>query len=328
MEELLRALRFKQRRMRRAVGEHQTVHAELAVVRLVAEVAAVGLPGLPVFIVARQALVDPVPDEAALQARKLTKRLPVFCKAAEAVAHGVRILAQDQRPVFARQADPLFQRPFRHGGEGLIFIDARVHRAENIGRRAVGAAAFILHGARRIGAFHPAIERVVRAAVPRLVAQRPDNNAAVVAVALHHARDAFAKGGKPARVVCQAAHRLHAVGFDIGFVDHVEAIAVAQSIPERMVRVVRTAHRVEVMLLHQFNVAPHRRFIHHLASLRVMFVAIHAAYQQRLAVQAEQAVFDSDAAKADIVRLDLNGFALRVEQRQRGAVERRRFGAP
>jgi len=82
------------------------------------------------------------------------------------------------------------------------------------------------------------------------------------------------------------------------------------------------------MLLHQFNVAPHRRFIHHLASLRVMFVAIHAAYQQRLAVQAEQAVFDSDAAKADIVRLDLNGFALRVEQRQRGAVERRRFCAP
>ncbi len=326
--ELLRALRFKQRRMRRAISKHQAVHAKLSVVGFVAEITAVGLPGLPVFVIARQALIDPVPDEAALQAWKLVKRLPVFCKAAQAVTHSVRVFAQDQRPVFARQADPLLQRPFRYSREGLIFIDAGIHRTKNIGRRTVSAPAFILHGASRIGAFHPAIERIVRAAVSRLIAQRPDDNAAVIAIALHHTRHALAKGGEPARIVRQTAHWLHAVGFNIGFIDHIKAVAVAQAIPEGMVRIVRAAHRVKVMLLHQFDVAPHQRLIHNLAFLWMMLVAVYAAYQQRLPVQAEQTIFDGDAAEADIIRLDLHHLALRIEQRQRGAIEGRDFGAP
>ncbi len=108
LEKLLRMLRLIQRRMRSAIGEDQAIHTELAVVWRVAEVTAVGLPRLALFIIARQALIDPIPDKAALQTGMLTKRLPVFGIAAEAVAHSVSVLAQDQRTIFTRQADPFF----------------------------------------------------------------------------------------------------------------------------------------------------------------------------------------------------------------------------
>ncbi|MNT09689.1 hypothetical protein D3C72_1444820 [compost metagenome] len=178
--------------MWRAIGEHQTVKAELPIVRRVAEVAAVGPVFISVVIAAGECLIDPVPDEATLQARILAEGLPITVKTAEAVAHRVSVFAQDQRPLFIRQADPLLDRPLGHGRERLILIHPGVHRADNVGRGAIGAAAFILHRASRVLAFHPAIKRVVVAAVAGFVAQRPDNNAGVVAIPLHHARHALA----------------------------------------------------------------------------------------------------------------------------------------
>ena len=108
LEKLLCVLRLKQRRMRRAVGKHQPVHTELAIVRRVAKVAAVRGPGVAFVIVFNQRLIDPVPDEAALQARVLAERLPVFGESAEAVTHRVGIFAEDQRALFAGQRQPFF----------------------------------------------------------------------------------------------------------------------------------------------------------------------------------------------------------------------------
>ncbi|MNL66294.1 hypothetical protein D3C87_1907350 [compost metagenome] len=76
------------------------------------------------------------------------------------------------------------------------------------------------------------------AAVAGLVAQRPDDDAGMVAIALYHARNTLAHSRQPERIVGKPVHRLHAVGFNIGFVDHVQPIAVAQSVPKRVVWVV------------------------------------------------------------------------------------------
>ncbi|MNP05608.1 hypothetical protein D3C76_975630 [compost metagenome] len=81
-----------------------------------------------------------------------------------------------------------------------------------------------------------------------------------------------------------------------------------------MVRVVRTAHGVKVVLFHQFDVAAQGGFIHHLAVFRMMLVAIHPSDQQRLTVNLQQAVTDFHAAEADIAGLHFQQVPLSVAQ--------------
>ena len=157
LEILLGMFRFNQRRMRAAIREHQPVHAELPIVWRVAKIPAIGPAYAAVLEGLFNCLIRPVPDKAALQARIFPEGLPVIGKITEAVAHRVRVFAENQRSLFTGQADPLFNAPFGHGWNQLIAFHASVHRADNIGRRAVGAAAFVLDRPRRIFAFQPVI---------------------------------------------------------------------------------------------------------------------------------------------------------------------------
>ncbi len=238
LEILLGVLRLDQRRMRRAIGEHQAVHTELAIVRLIAKVAAVGPADAAVVKGFADRLVGPVPDKPALQPRILAEGLPVIGEVAETVAHRMGVLAEDQRPLLAGQADPFFDPPLRYRRDRLVAFDAGVHRTDNIGSGGIRAAALVLHRTARVVALQPVVQRFMVAAAARFVTQRPDDNAWMVAVALYHPGDAGAEGWQPRRIVGQPVHRHHAVGFNIGFIDHVQTVAVAQLIPARRVGVV------------------------------------------------------------------------------------------
>ncbi|MND94836.1 hypothetical protein D3C80_870680 [compost metagenome] len=106
----------------------------------------------------------------------------------------------------------------------------------------------------------------------------------MVTIAQHHARHAFAHRGQPARIVGQTAHRHHPVRFNIRFVHHVQSIPIAQRVPQRMVRVMRAAHGVKVVLFHQLNVTAHGGFVHHLPVFRMVLMAVDATDQQRFSV--------------------------------------------
>ena len=69
----------------------------VAVVGLVAEVAAVGVADRAVGEPLVEAVVAPLPDEAALEPGRRLDRVPVLGERAVAVAHRVRVLAHDQR---------------------------------------------------------------------------------------------------------------------------------------------------------------------------------------------------------------------------------------
>ena len=84
-------------RLGRPVGPDHPVRDEVAVVGLVAEVAAVGPVGRAVGPRLDEAVVPPLPDEAALQAGRGLDGVPVLGQRAVAVAHRVRVLAHDQR---------------------------------------------------------------------------------------------------------------------------------------------------------------------------------------------------------------------------------------
>mmetsp|Transcript_74793 Transcript_74793/g.193040 ORF Transcript_74793/g.193040 Transcript_74793/m.193040 type:complete len:406 (+) Transcript_74793:1191-2408(+) len=93
---LLALLRFVEVRVRAAVRLHEAVDAEVVVGRGVgpAVVPAVG-PELFSVHLLLDALVHPVPDEAALQDSILVDHVPVDVKATHGVAHGMRVLHHD-----------------------------------------------------------------------------------------------------------------------------------------------------------------------------------------------------------------------------------------
>ena len=57
-------------------------------------------------------------------------------------------------------------------------------------------------------------------------------------------------------------------------------------------------------------------------------MSVNAADQQRFTVELEQAIADVNAAEANVGCLDLDHLTLRVEKRNRQAIQFRRFSTP
>lgn len=79
------------------VGQDQPVADEIAVVQLLAEVAAVGMEHLTGRGLLPQPVVDPLPDETALAALMTLEQPLVLAQSAGAVAHGMRVLTEQER---------------------------------------------------------------------------------------------------------------------------------------------------------------------------------------------------------------------------------------
>lgn len=79
------------------------------------------------FGLARQPLVFPVPNKSALKARLLADQIPIFAKAAAAVAHGVRIFAKYYGVLF-RRLDVVFRtKEFNDPVGRAIHLGENVH---------------------------------------------------------------------------------------------------------------------------------------------------------------------------------------------------------
>ena len=286
------------RRVGGEVGGHQPVGHEVAVVGLVVEVAAVCQADLAAGRALAQAVVLPLPDEPALQAGRGGDDVPVVRQRPVGVAHRVAVLAHDQRAV---------------AGAGLAEaadgLDPRVHRAHQIRRRqpsggpvgvdlmavrrrdaavAVEHRTLVVQRAGRVRAADPAGQRVVVAAVPALVAQAPEDDARVVAVALHHPCATLQPGGAVPRVLAQ--RRVVGVALDVGLVDHVHAELVAQVVERVVVRIVRRAHGSDVVRPHRQQVGTHVVHRHGLAAVRMVVVAVHPEHPDRLPVDQQLAI--------------------------------------
>ncbi|MFM1944245.1 MAG: hypothetical protein RI897_3227 [Verrucomicrobiota bacterium] len=204
-----------------------------------------------------------------------------------------------------------------------------VHGAVDI-RVGVEAGAFVVDGAGGVALFHPGVGGFEVGAVAGFIAHGPDEDGGVVFIAFHEVGDAVEVGGFPFRLIGESFARViaDAVAFDIGFIDEVESVGVAEVVPFRVVGVVTGADCVDVVALHEEDVLEHGGTGDRVAGVGVHFVAVDAADNDGLAVEKELGVFDGDVAEADGGGDGFDGFALIGLEREDGGVEVGGFGGP
>ena len=106
--------------------------------------------------------------------------------------------------------------------------------------------------------------------------------------------------------------RARAVCFDVRLVDDVKTEIVGDLEEHRVGRIVRSAHRVDVVLLHQHRVFEIVERAHHIALALVCVVVVDALELDLAPVEEEDVALDRDLAKADLLTYaldDLGPFA-------------------
>ncbi len=110
---------------------------------------------------------------------------------------------------------------------------------------------------------------------------------------MHVALDAIHEHRLPEGVIGDAAEIAHVgktVGLHVGLRHHEQTVLIAQLVEARVVRVVGGAHRVEVVLLHQHDVAFNTVHTDRTALEMVVVVAIHPVQLEVVPVDVEEAI--------------------------------------
>ena len=178
--------------------------------------------------------------------------------------------------------------------------------------------ALVVEGPGRVVAPHPGGRGGVGRAVAGLVAEGPHDDARVVVVAPHHPLDPFDDRRAEAGIVHQRA--LPCVRLDVRLVDQVEPELVAQLGEVLVVGVVRGAHGVEVVRLHEQQVGPRELGTRSATALRVVLVQVDAVDQHGHAVDQQLVVAHLDRAEPGVARGHLDDPTVGVCQRGQHAV--------
>ena len=290
-----RLLQFLQTGVRTAVRIDEAVDAEVFIVRGVAEVAAVGEGRIAVLVPDGDGVVDELPDAAAEEFIVALDDLPVRREISGAVAHRVGVFAEEERLVELRIL-AVFLAP--HG--------RRVHVAFHVGHVALvlaavvaGVRAFVVDEAGGVAGLDPSGHRGVIASEAGFVAEGPEDHRRMVLVTLDHALSPVDVCLFPFRIVGEAVPRMHAMRLDVGLIADVEAVLVAEGGEAGIVRVVRGADHVDVVRLHNHQVALHVLEGGRVTEEVVAVVAVHALGLDLFAVDEDALVPDLHAPRAD-----------------------------
>ena len=270
---------------------------------LLTEITAIGEVGSAVGGVREQAVVPPLPDEAAMDHRVRVDHRLIAGNATRAIAHGVQVLAHDHRAIQQHRRRPLDAGTVvaDSGAQVLELFGRRVHPGVQVGV-VTGVVALVVHRTAGVAGVDPGAHRCEVHPGPGLVAQRPGDDAGMVLVALDHALDAIEVAVAPGGVITGVAGPVdhpETVGLDVALVDHPEAELVGEVEEGRVRRVMAGTDRVQVVPLHQHQVAAGLLGIEDPAGRPVELVTVHATQPQPASVHQPRAAVDLDAAEPD-----------------------------
>ena len=90
--------------------------------------------------------------------------------------------------------------------------------------------------------------------------------------------------------------------FHVGFVNHIQAVLVAQFIEIILVRIVRGTNRIDVILLHGEDVPADFFFRDGTSTGCTKFMPVYAIEYNPLAVQFHDAIFHAELPNTDLLR--------------------------
>ena len=106
----------------------------------------------------------------------------------------------------------------------------------------------------------------------------------------------------------------HAMGFEIRLSADIYSVAIAEIVPERTIRIVARPDGIDVVLLHQLDIANHRFLSDDVAAFRQELVSINSLEVDRLSIHEQALVPDLDLAKAYLERRHFRGCAAPIAQ--------------
>ena len=187
---------------------------------------------------------------------------------------------------------------------------------------------FILHGAGLVEGLRPFVSLFEIETVAGLVAKAPDDDAGMVEVAADHTLHPYHMGGCKVVALCKRLLAVaHSVRLDVGLVDDIQAVAVAELVPEGVVGVVAGTYSVDIQLLHHAHVAQHLLSRHAVRPVRAHLVTVHALDEYGPAVDQQLRVLDFHAAETHVQAGGFDGFASGERAHAEG-VEIGLLGAP
>ena len=276
-----------------AVRIHEAVVAEIGVGGIViVEIAAVFIDRFSVFADSAYALVHEVPDEASLIFGILADKVHVFHETALGIAHRVGVFTLDERTDL--------------GGILAVFLHAgivQVHGTVDVGEVEflLEDGALVLDRTAGVLGLDPFVGVHEIGARAGLVAEGPEDDRRVVVVALDIALVALQVGFRIERVLGEGLGTIaHSVRFYVGLGHHIEAVAVAEFVPVRIVGIVAGAYGVQVVFLEEPDVLEHALAGHHVAAVRIEFVTVGALEEHGLPVHEHLGVLDLDLADAGL----------------------------
>ena len=189
----------------------------------------------------------------------------------------------------------------------------------------MNARSFVVHGARGIHLLRQIIAGTEILPVAALVAQTPHHDRGMVVVARHHFADAVFERRNP---TLQVGNRLVGVVFQVGLIAGVQSEMIEHGIHAGIVRVVRSADQVHIVLLHEQDVAQHRLVGHSTTALGIGVLAVHALEKHALAVDIQQGVCQFDFAESEFRAPGHFLVSCRIILTETEGVETGRFGRP
>ncbi len=269
-----------------------------------------------------EGLIAPIPDEAALEQTLFAEEAPVVGEVAGGVAHGVVVFALDEGALCGERAF------FLVAAVSFAVGDACVHRGVEIDvSGAIGL--LVVDGAGGVALFDPLGHFDEVFAIARFIAHGPEDDAGVIFIALEEVFHAIEMRLKPEGIFGEAVWaEAHAVGFDVGLGDDVEAEFIAEFEEGGVVGIMGGAHGVDVGAFHLQEVGEDVVALDVVSGGMIVVVAIDTLDEDGLAVVEELAVFDFVASEAGLAGVEGDGDACLIEDFEFVGVEVGCFCAP
>ena len=137
----------------------------------------------------------------------------------------------------------------------------------------------------------------------------------MVLVPLVHIHGAVEMGIHEERIVSQRTAYpqvvTHAVTFDIGFVDDVDTIFIAEFVETFLLGIVASAYGIDIVSLPKLEVFLHQFFGDIVTGILVVFVIVHAFHEDRLSVYQQLLVLDFHCAESYFAACRFNHIPVR-----------------